>query len=253
MSVPPAFDVYLEIGAEGECLAHVLELPGCVLRTASEETAQARLPATIHDHLAWLRRHGEVVDDPPEPITIQIRDTSHGFGPFRRGDRAALFPPDHRPLSRAELEHHLRLATHTRADLLASLTSVEDEVLDWQPTPDEMSVRAILRHVGNTEQWYVSRLVPPETLPPEWADDDQLPLFPFLDMERRTALERLRRLTDDELAATFYPTHWTDHPHEPWTARKALRRLLEHEREHTAHIAQVLAAYDARASNTTPS
>ena len=39
-------------------------------------------------------------------------------------------------------------------------------------------------------------------------------------------------------------TRWTDHPSEPWTARKALRHLLEHEREHTAHIVEVLANCD---------
>lgn len=239
------YDVALEIGTDGRCLAHVLALPGCVLRATDEAHARAHLPDAIRAHLAWLRRHGEPVDLPPEPIAFRIDETSRGFGPFHRGDRAALFGPDRRPLRRTDLEHHLRLATYSRTDLLAPVLNLPAAVLDWQRNPDEMSVRAILRHVGNTEQWYVSRLVLPETLPPEWEHDDDLPLFPFLAMERRTAAERLRRLTDDELIAVVYQTRWTDHPDEPWTARKALRRLLEHEREHTAHIAQVLAAYDA--------
>lgn len=246
MRKPHPYDVYVEIGDAGECLAHVLDLPGCILRAANEGDIREQLPDTIRAHLTWLRRHGEVVDAPLEPITTQVRETSRGFGPFRRGDRAALFTPDRRPLSRAELERHLRLATYTRADLLAPVVDLPEPVLNWQAAPKEMSIRAILRHVGNTEQWYVSRLVPPETLPAEWEDDDRLPLFTFLDMERHTAAERLRRLTDAELAAVVYPTRWTDHPDEPWTARKALRRLPEHEREHTAHIAQVLAAYRAQ-------
>jgi predicted RNase H-like HicB family nuclease/uncharacterized damage-inducible protein DinB len=240
------FDAVLEVGPDGDTLAHVLHLPGCVLRATSEAHARAGLPDVIRDHLAWLRRHGEPVDVRDEPITVHISECNRGFGPFNRGDRAALFSPDRRPLSRAELDHHLRLANDTRADLLAPVLDLPGATLDWQPTPDEMSIRAILRHVGNTEQWYVSRLVPPDTLPTEWETDDQLPLFPFLEMERRTVVDRLRRLTDDELAATVYPTSWTDHPDEPWTARKALRRLLEHEREHTTHIAQVLAAHDAQ-------
>jgi hypothetical protein len=55
-------------------------------------------------------------------------------------------------------------------------------------------------------------------------------------------LARLRRLTDAERAAVVVPTAWAHTPGEPWTAHKALRRLLEHEREHTAHIREVLAA-----------
>ena len=62
-------------------------------------------------------------------------------------------------------------------------------------------------------------------------------------MERRTAIARLRQLTEAERSQVVYPTAWTRHPDEPWTARKALRRFLEHELEHTAQVREVLAAY----------
>jgi len=51
-----------------------------------------------------------------------------------------------------------------------------------------------------------------------------------------------RQLTEEERSGIFYPTHWTQHPEEPWTARKVLRRFLEHEREHTAQVREILAA-----------
>lgn len=41
----------------------------------------------------------------------------------------------------------------------------------------------------------------------------------------------------------FYPTRWTSHPDEPWTARKALRRFLEHEWEHTGQVREILNAW----------
>jgi hypothetical protein len=59
-------------------------------------------------------------------------------------------------------------------------------------------------------------------------------------MERRTAVERLRLLDENERMGVFYPREWTDHPEEAWTARKMLRRFLEHEREHTAQIQEIL-------------
>lgn len=239
------YDVYLEIGPSGECMAHVPALPGCIARAETREAALAGLPDAVRAYHAWLRRHDEEAPESPEAITLQVAETSTGFGPFTRGSRAALFAPDRAPLSRDEMETCFRRAAYARADLLTLVRDLPPRVLDWKAAQEAMSIREILRHIGNAEEWYVSRLVAPETLPPEWAHDEQMTIFKFLEMERRTALERLRRLTDQELAETFYPSTWTDHPDEPWTARKVLRRFLEHEREHTDHIRKVLASWRA--------
>src|SRR5690606_27599471 len=137
---------------------------------------------------------------------------------------AALFGPDRVPLTRGEMEQHFLLMAHARADLLALIAHLPDNVLDWEPggmgAASAFSVRRIARHVGNADEWYVSRLVPPDTLPREWETDGDLLLLEFLEMERRTAVERLRRLSEAELEGVFYPTAWTHNPGEAWTARK---------------------------------
>ena len=245
----PCYFVYLEIAAspsgeerraESLCLAHITDLPGCTVRTPSRAEALARLPAAIHDHLAWLRYHGEPAPPEDDPIEVEVADESHGFGPFNPGDAAALFPPDRVPVSPEEMEAYFRLMGYARAELLALVEGLPDEILDRQQNEEAWTIRRILRHVGNAEEWYVSRLVPTETLPPEWKHDEDLPLLDFLATERRTAVDRLRRLTAEERSAVVYPSHWTNHPDEPWTARKALRRAVEHEREHTAQIQEIL-------------
>jgi uncharacterized damage-inducible protein DinB len=175
-----------------------------------------------------------------EPIEIAVAGESIGFGPFDPGDPAALFPPDQAPITREEIEGYIRLMGYARADLLALVSHLTDDALDWQPHPGHFTIRRVLRHIGNAEEWYVSRLVPPETLPAEWEHDEGMPIFEFLEMERRTAVERLRQLTPEEMSRVFFPAHWTKHPDEPWTVRKALRRFLEHEREHTAQIREML-------------
>jgi predicted RNase H-like HicB family nuclease/uncharacterized damage-inducible protein DinB len=226
------FPVYLEIADDGRCMAHVLDLTGCTVRAPSRDEALHRLPDAIRDHHAWLRRHGEPAPPEEEPIGIEVAGESTGFGPFDPGDAAALFPPDREPVTHEGMERHFHLMAHARADLLALVRDLPDDLLDWQPDPQSFSIRRLLRHVGNAEEWYVSRLVPPETLPPEWEHDEELPIFELLEMERRTAMARLRQLSDEERSGVFYPTCWTQHPDEPWTAHKALRRFLEHEREH---------------------
>jgi uncharacterized damage-inducible protein DinB len=140
------------------------------------------------------------------------------------------------------MERYYRLMDYNRDDLLAMVGKPSEELLDWRPFPGAYNLRRVLRHVGNGDQWYVSRIVPVETLPPEWEDDEGMAPFAYLEMSRRTAIDRLRQLTPEERSGVFYPTAWTDHPDEPWTARKVLRRALEHEREHTGQAREVLAA-----------
>jgi predicted RNase H-like HicB family nuclease/uncharacterized damage-inducible protein DinB len=239
------YDVYLEIAGEGRCLAHVPALPGCNLRAPTRQEALLRLPQAIREYLDWLRRHAEPAPPSGEEIRIEIADESTGFGPFEPGSAAALFPPDREPVPPDEMERHFRLMAHSRADLLAVVRHLPDDLLDWQPDTRSFTIRVLLRHVGNAEEWYVSRLVPPETLPADWQHDEDLPIFEFLAMERRTAVSRLRQLTAEERAGVVYPTAWTDHPEEAWTLRKTLRRFLEHEWEHLAQVHEIL---DARRS-----
>jgi predicted RNase H-like HicB family nuclease/uncharacterized damage-inducible protein DinB len=234
-----AYPVYLEIGASGVCLAHVVGLAGCVVRAPTREEALRLLPGAIGAYLAWLRSHGEPA--PAEAPEIEIAGESAGGGPFDPGDAAALFPPDREILTAEELEKRLRLLTHSRADLLALVSGLSEGALDQIAEPGTLSLRQLLRHVGNAEEWYVSRLVPPEGLPPEWEGDDALPIFEFLGMERRTAVACLRALSGEQRAGVFFPAQWTSHPDEPWTARKVLRRFLEHELEHTAQARDILA------------
>lgn len=244
------YDVYLEVSDGGASMAHVLQLPGCAASGESLDDALANVVDAIADYYDWLGRHADPSHAGTSAITIELAEVTRGLGPFQRGDAAALFGPDREPLSRDELETCLRYAGYSRADLLALTSELPDDVLDWRPglegphAHDAMTVREILRHAGNAEEWFASRLVRPERLPAEWRGDARLPVFEFLDMERRTVAGLLRGLSDDELEEIIFPTWFTEHPDEGWTARKALRRLLEHEREHTRHIRGILSGRD---------
>lgn len=241
-------EAFLEIAPNGRCMAHMLDFPGCFSLAGSREEALQNVPDAVCSYVHWLTRHGEP-GEIPRGIEVQVAEEIKGFGPFERGDRAALFAPDRRPLEREKMELLIQRAGYNRADLLRTVEGLLAEELDRQWVEGEMTIREILRHIGNVEQWYVSRITDPHTLPLEWADDEHLPTFDFLEMERRTAIERLRQLTDGELAAIVYPARWTDHPDEPWTARKALRRLLEHEREHYHQIRDLLRGRASTASH----
>jgi len=230
---------YLETGAYELCMAHALELPGCFVRAAGRDEALRRLPGEIRAYYAWLHRHGDPVPT-DESIHIEIAEETTATGPFNPGDAAALFSPDKQPVTIDDAEIFFHRMAYSRQDLLAPACNLSREVLEWKPNPESFNIQRILRHIGNAEEWYVSRIVATESLPPEWEHDEDLPILVFLEMERRTALEHLRQLDEKERTEVFYPTQWTDHPEEAWTARKVLRRFLEHEREHTAQIQEIL-------------
>ena len=227
-------------------MAHILSLPGCIARAPTQTEALHQLPQAIRDYHGWFRRHGEAAPPLEEPVEIALADMSTGLGPFHPGDAAALFAPDCRPITPDEVDDHLRLMSYSRADLLALVRALPDHVLDWQPDAPSFPIRRLLRHIGNAEEWYVSRIAAPETLPPEWEHDEDMPIMDFLEMERRTAEARLRQLTEAERSQVFYPRQSTRHPEEPWTARKVMRRFLEHEREHSAQIRRTLERYQGK-------
>jgi len=241
-SLPMAFSVFLEIADDGRCMAHAMDLPGCIARAETREAALSQVPQAIREYHAWLRRHGEAVLPPCEPLELRVGGEARGSGPFDPGDAAALFPPDCEPISREEIECFFCLMAYSRSDLLGLALGLPDELLDWERGPGSFSIRRVLRHVGNAEEWYVSRIVPVDRLPLEWQDDEAMPTFEFLAMERRTALAQLRALDTEQRSGMFRPSAWTDHPEEPWTARKVLRRFVEHEREHSGQVAEILAA-----------
>jgi predicted RNase H-like HicB family nuclease/uncharacterized damage-inducible protein DinB len=233
--------VYLEVDADGRCIGHVAELPGCFAHAERRDDVEQQLPDAIRRFLAWLAARGEPAPQWRDGDEIRVASVNEGFGPFDPGDAAMLLPDEREPLTEDDLERAIRLAGYSRAELLAMVADLDDTLLDWKPPAATMSVREILRHIGNVEEWYLSRLVRPEDLPPEWEHDDQLPIFAFLEMERRTVIAGFRTLPQEARGQMFYPTHWSRHPSEPWTARKALRRLLEHEREHLMQIREMLA------------
>lgn len=233
------YSVYLEIDADGRAMAHVLSLLGCYTIANSSEAALDAVPQAIWDYWAWLRQHGEDISE-PEGTTPEVAEVSRGFAPFKHGDRAALFSPEREPIGVEEMETYIRRWGYARADLLTLTPNVADALLDWQPGAGQMSIRQILRHVGNTNEWYLSRVIDPSALPVEWRDDEKMSIFQFLAMVQRTVMIRMRKLSAKERARVSYPTTWTDYPDEPWTVRKALRRMIEHEREHTEQVVQVL-------------
>ena len=246
-------DIYLDTAASGRVMAHLLEPPGLGMRFESREEMAHRLPGAIRAHLGWLASHGESVASDPHP-TYRIVEEVAMAGNFESGDDVGIFRPDFMPVTDPEIERYLRIAGYAHEDLLALVESLDDAVLDWVRDERTRPIRKVIRHIVGAELWYMGRIID---------DPDRVPLPEVIaDADRRIdatddQIERVRivwlafqrwtrSLTSDLRGRVTVPTWWTHIAGERWTARKMLRRCIEHCREHTRSIEQILVAYRER-------
>lgn len=126
---------------------------------------------------------------------------------------------------------------------------------EWRYDDLSRTVRQILRHVANAELWYITRLIDdpavsgmPEELEAldrrmDECDDPVARLVMVREGFERffqsAPLERLNRIVT--------PSWFCDIATERWTGRKALRRAIEHEREHTRSLQRTLEVHGVRA------
>ena len=226
------------MGADGTCMAHAPELIGCFAVGSTREETLERLRHAITEYLAWLAEHGEAPPPGAEPEVVEIdvgeeASTPSGY-PLKPGDPVAFFAADGEPYSRHELQTAVRLIEHFRRDLLEFLRDVPDSVLHWQPGPEEPSIAETLLHMAHVEASYIARL----------EEESERSPFPQLATIRSWAYHRLSRLTETELSRL------TTHRGEQWSARKVLRRFLEHDREHTTYIRSLVTRYHRHLPNS---
>jgi predicted RNase H-like HicB family nuclease len=232
------YQVCLEVGEDGTCMAHVPELLGCFAVGSTREEALQRLRGAIAEYLAWLAKHREAPapSNESERVEIEVVEevSTSGSYPRKAGEPVAFLAADQEPMSYHDLQTAVRLMEHARRDLLEFLRDVPDSLLHWRPGPDEPSIAETLLHMAQVEASYLARL----------EEESQQPPFPQLAAVRSWAYHRLSRLTEAELSRL------TTHRGERWSARKVLRRFLEHDWEQTAYIRSLLARYHRNQPNS---
>jgi predicted RNase H-like HicB family nuclease len=210
------YPVTLERGRDGSVLAWVDELPGCFVRGRSPEEAHERLPGAIRDFLLWA---GE-----PVPSSIEIHVAGEVESAIETDeDTEVLLDVDHEPLTAAHWAMLEEWLERSRAELLARVARLEEAELDRAPEGSERTLREELEHIAFVELMYAA-----------WTFDlrSREGLTAFLGWTRALAVERMRSLAAAS-SAEATEAEWAGAPRpEPWTPRKAARRLVWHERLH---------------------
>jgi predicted RNase H-like HicB family nuclease len=230
------FEVYVETGPKHrKSMTHVLELPGTIASGDTLEQALDNTRAAILERVAFLRRHGEKPRD-PEPIELVVaeEDTTTGFIGFA----AATFAPDLEPISKAELERLLRQAEWAREDLLGAARAQRGGLRGGPPGKGRVATE-ILAHVAGAERAYLNSVVgPADGLNAAIKAIEANPDDPWdaLAHARELLVARIRAMSEDERTGVF------KRGKEQRTARRMMRRTLEHEWEHVLELRSRLPA-----------
>ncbi len=233
------YDLYLESGPRrGKTMVHVLDLLGCVANGPTTEEALARTPAAIDVYRRFLARHGEPVKM-DEPIETRIAaHVTEGVW-LGNGDPSIVFEPDLRPLTAADGERFIARLEWMRAEMNDLISDLSAGELAHEPAKGR-SVEAILEHVLESEYAYMAAFGRLEGLPGQGSiiTKRQGDLLSWMGLVRAKEIERLRALADEERSEPFIHWKYTR------TARKVMRRMLEHQWEHLVEIQERLGIGD---------
>lgn len=214
------YRVYIETSQEaleeGGPLAHVPELPGCTARAKTVEELRDVMRQVVCNYIAFLRAQGE--RDLPDEFDVEFEET-----------QSYTLPPDYSPMTAEEIARAKQRLEASRRAVLAELGDLPADAWDWKPGENEWPLRGVIGHLGTAELFLTGKLTEPDRAP-----------LDHLQATRRVALERLGALAPENLNRVI------PYDGEDWTPRRVLRRMLEHEQEHLAHIRGLIARYNSQ-------
>jgi len=222
-------------------MVHVLELLGCIAQGPTTEAALEATPAAISSYMRFLRRHGEI-SELTDPFDFSVAEHVTEGVWLGNGDPTPGFTPDFQALTPSDLMVYLRRLAGLRDELLALTRALSQEQWLAEPTDGARPIARIMEHVVKAHAGYLHYLV--------GKVDGVSDLRKMAGQGPAAASLALSQLWDISLArlATLNEEERRKHiPHGQvtWTARRALRRMLEHAWEHRQEIAVRLGSADA--------
>ena len=209
-------NIYLTAVREGYWLASVPAVMGCNASGKTKDEAIANARRAFRAYLELLDARGVSVERwkglDPDAFVVAESD-----GP--------LFPEDQRPIEEHDLRDFLHVFEAQHGALVALAGSLDSDELERAPDAETWSVREALEHMMNTQASLLSRLE-------KWPDDP----FNTLQSIHRVVFQRFTVIDPAATAGVRIIRG------RPWTVRRVMRRILEHEWEHFVHVQEIVAA-----------
>jgi len=198
-----------------------------------------KVKTAIAEWFEWMKMHVEQVPVETKDFDVEVVEMLRvDYNPVEAGKPEPLFWSEVRPITKKDIASTIRLMTYSREDLLKLVSKLSNECLDWLPPEKPRTIRNCLRHIAYVEPWYITRLNIDLT--------SKYPrnVFKMLDYTRKMVVDYLRSFPRDKKRGIFQPKKDPSPICNLWTARKVMRRLVDHERLHTKYVEKVLQIYE---------
>lgn len=232
-----AYALYVESGPRRrKTMVHVPGLLGCIAQGPTTDEALAATPDALRSFLRFLKRHGDPVDA-ERPFTTKVAVHEMEGSWIGQGDPAAGFAPDFEPLGAAELKRYVERLGWIREDLLCLVGDLPPKQLRAQPHGGGRPIQSILEHIAEAQCVYLRYAAGTVEGLAEAARAvrEAEPDLP-------SALARLWEISGARWVAmtAVERNQHVDHGQRVWTARRGLRRALEHDWEHLQELSRRL-------------
>ncbi len=220
--------IYVVEAQQGYWLATIPAVMGCNASGKSRDLAVVNARRAFHEYLELLVARGVSVEHWKglDPDRFPIAESA-----------TPLLPEDELPLDEHDLRDFLHVFEAQHAALIALAGRLSAAELEREPETETetatatetetWSVRQALEHMMNTQASLLSRLE-------KWPDDP----FNTLQSVHRTVFQRFAVMEPADTKGTKVIRG------RPWTVRRVMRRILEHEWEHYGHIKEIIAALE---------
>jgi len=212
-------------------MVHVIDLLGCIAQGPTTEEAVLATPEAIRSYLRFLQRHGESADPSAEIHTTISTHVMEGYW-LASGDPVSGFEPDFQPLLVEDLKIYMTRLEWLLEEILEVLSEISLDQISVKPESGR-SIFSIIEHIAEAQAYYLRYQVGrvdglseakkgvhagPDIAPAALADVWSI------------ILSRLEVMSPTEREQSV------PHGQVTWTARRALRRMLEHSWEHLLEI-----------------
>ncbi len=225
--------VCLEVSPEATG-AFVPDCPGCWVFGRTKKRALHKVKIAVVEWFKWLNKHKGKIPQLSNDLKIEIAEMLRvDYNPVEAGKPEPLFWSEVLPVKREDIKRTIQLMGYSRKDLLDLVSGLTAKQLNFRPPNQPRSIGNCLRHIASVEWWYVNRLN--VDMPEKFPRD----IFGRLKHIRELVVGALEKLPGEKMRGVHQPVKYKSPTCDLWTARKVLRRLVDHERLHTRYIQKV--------------
>jgi predicted RNase H-like HicB family nuclease len=224
------YDLYLDSGPmRKKTFVHVPALTGCIARGDTTDEAIEHAPDAVRAFVRFIARDGESVD-PAAKFAVRIAEhRTDGAWP---GQGSGFLPTDTAPLTTRDSQALMQRLAAIHASLRSLTANLTPNQLEATPAKGR-PISRILGHICGAEGGYLRGVTGASRLARE-VDEGKVDPHDALDRLLEMEQQRLRAMTKAERAEVIMRGQMS------WSARSAVRRMLEHAWEHYGEIAERL-------------